>query len=212
MYPAAPGIGWRWAGENEKTALPGERGMELPEKYIKNTKLVPNRTALLEHFPKNAVVAEIGVAEGSYAEKILSITRPRILHLIDAWESERFGEDAMQTVLERFKDPIESGQVVVHRGRSQDVLKTFEDNTFDWVYLDTSHKYGDTLEELELCRRKVKEDGLIAGHDYTAGNVSSALRYGVVEAVNETCVKHDLEMAFLSNEAGRYLSFAIRNI
>ena len=186
--------------------------MELPEKLIKNTKLVPNRMALLEYFPKNAVVAEIGVAEGSYAEKILSITRPLTLHLIDVWESERFGEDAMQTVLKRFKGPIESGQVVIHRGRSQVVLKTFEDNTFDWVYLDTSHKYEDTLEELEVCRRKVKDDGLIAGHDYTAGNVDSRLRYGVVEAVNETCVKHDLEMVYLSNEAGRYLSFALRNI
>ena len=30
--------------------------------------------------------------------------------------------------------------------------------------------------------------------------------------VNETCVKHDLEMVYLSNEAGRYLSFALRNI
>jgi len=186
--------------------------MDLPQRHIANTKLVADRTALLDYFPKNAVVAEIGVAEGAFSEKILAVTEPRQLHLIDVWDSERFGDDAMRTVLDRFADAIAAGRVVVHRGRSQDVLGAFDDGTFDWVYLDTSHTYADTLAELELCRLKVKDDGLIAGHDYAAGNIESGLRYGVVEAVNETCVKHGLELAYLSNETRRYLSFALRKL
>ncbi len=184
--------------------------MELPQRHIENTRLVPDRAHLLEHFPKNAVVAEIGVAEGGFAEKILAITEPKVLHLIDMWQTERFGADALNAFRAKFADKIESGQVVVHRGASVHILSSFDDNTFDWVYLDTSHTYDDTFAELELCRLKVKDDGIIAGHDYAAGNVERGLRYGVVEAVNETCIKHDMELAYLTNESRRYLSFAIR--
>jgi hypothetical protein len=183
--------------------------MELSQRHIENTKLVPNRTVLLEHFPKNAVVAEVGVDEGRYSEKILAIAKPRVLHLIDPWDSKRYGEGKMKVVGDRFKSRIESGQVVVHRGRCADVLKEFNDDYFDWVYLDASHRYRETLEELELCRLKVKRGGLIAGHDYAAGNVDRAIRYGVVEAVNEICDKYDFRLAFLTNEASRHLSFAL---
>ncbi len=34
-------------------------------------------------------------------------------------------------------------------------------------------------------------------------------RHGVVEAVNEFCNKHDWRLAYLTNEARRYLSIAI---
>ena len=183
--------------------------MELNEKHIENTKLVADRARLLEHFPKNAVVAEIGVAEGKYSEKILSVTKPRELHLIDIWDSERFGEKAMQAVRDKFKDPIDSGNISIHRGLSVEVLRGFDDGYFDWVYLDTSHRYQDTLDELECCRVKVRDGGLIAGHDYASGNVESGLRYGVVEAVNEFCNNHDWRLAYRTNEARRYLSFAI---
>ncbi|MBI1986511.1 MAG: class I SAM-dependent methyltransferase, partial [Rhodospirillales bacterium] len=37
-----------------------------------------------------------------------------------------------------------------------------------------------------------------------------AIRYGVVEAVNEICNKYDYRLAFLTNEARRYLSFALQ--
>ena len=183
--------------------------MELNEKHIENTKLIANRAQLLEHFPKNAVVAEIGVAEGKYSEKILSTTKPKELHLIDIWDSERFGETAMLAVRDKFKEPIDAGRVAVHRGHSLEVLQGFEDGYFDWVYLDTSHRYRDTLDELECCWLKVRDGGLIAGHDYASGNIESGLPYGVVEAVNEFCNTHDWRLAYLTNEARRYLSFAI---
>jgi hypothetical protein len=186
--------------------------MELTQRHIENTKLVPNRTILLKHFPKNAVVAEVGVDEGRYSEKILAIAAPRVLHLIDPWESNRYGEGKMKIVGDRFKAHIDSGQVVIHRGHCVDVLRGFADDYFDWVYLDASHRYRETLEELELCRLKVKDGGLIAGHDYTAGNVARAVRYGVVEAVNEICNKYDYRLAYLTNEARRFLSFALQKM
>lgn len=186
--------------------------MELSARHIADITLVANRFVLLERFPKDAVVAEIGVDEGKYSEKILAVAAPRVLHLIDPWESKRYGDGKMKSVTDRFATEIAAGRVAVHRGRGADVLKEFDDGTFDWVYLDASHRYEDTLKELEMCRHKVKPGGLIAGHDYAAGNVDRAIRYGVVEAVNEFCNEHDYRLAYLTNEPGRYLSFALQKM
>ena len=118
----------------------------------------------------------------------------------------------MNYVTKRFQKEIDAGIVFVIRGTSEKELKTFENSYFDWVYIDTSHSYKQTVEELELCRMKVKDGGIIAGHDYCQGNINDALAYGVVQAVNQFCIKYDWEFIYLTHETDRILSFAIKKI
>ena len=80
------------------------------------------------------------------------------------------------------------------------------------MYVDTSHSYKTTFEELERYSKKVKKGGYIAGHDYVIGNWDGLVRYGVIEAVYEFCVKHNWEIAFLTSELNDSPSFAIRRI
>lgn len=160
----------------------------------------------------NGIVAEVGVDEGNYSEEILSITKPKILHLIDTWGSKRFGDDKFNKVQNRFAAEVDQGQVVMQRGISWEELQKLPDSYFDWIYLDTSHTYEDTAKELEVSRRKVKPDGVISGHDYTIGNIKRALPYGVIQAVNEFCINHDWEMIYLSNESSRCLTYALRKM
>jgi hypothetical protein len=188
------------------------RPPKLTPRHIKNLRVVTTRFQLLMLLPSNGIVAEVGVDEGNYSQKILALNKPRKLHLIDSWGSERFGEDKLNKVEGRFKAEVESGQVVINRGISHDELETFADAYFDWVYLDTSHAYQNTVKELEISRSKVKPDGLIAGHDYTTGNIRKPLEYGVIRAVNEFCLKYDWEMIYLTNEPSRYLTYVIRQM
>ena len=118
----------------------------------------------------------------------------------------------MNYVTKRFQKKIDAGIVFVIRGTSEKELKKFENAYFDWVYIDTSHSYKQTVEELELCRMKVKDDGIIAGHDYCQGNINEALAYGVVQAVNQFCIAFDWEFIYLTHETHRILSFAIKKI
>lgn len=67
----------------------------------------------------------------------------------------------------------------------------FEDSFFDWVYIDTDHSYCTTWNELLLCNKKVKPDGLIVGHGFCTGNVVTPVPYGVIEAVNKFCVEYN---------------------
>lgn len=186
--------------------------MELQTKHIANIRVLLNRKQLVQLLPTNAVVAEIGVDEGSFSAKILEFSQPKKLHLIDSWNTERYNIQKQRQVEALFATEIESGQVQIHVQPSEIALKTFPNYYFDWLYIDTSHSYKQTAKELKLARIKVKEGGIIAGHDYTLGNIAKGLEYGVIKAVNEFCVQHNWEMIYLTHESHRYLSYALRAI
>lgn len=186
--------------------------VELSAKHIANLRVMLNRDALLESLPAGAVVAEVGVDHGDFSSRILEITRPARLHLIDAWDSKRYHGGLEHFVRERFAREIGAGCMQLHRGFSTTVLAEFPDGHFDWIYVDTDHSYETTKRELEIARSKMKPNGVIAGHDFVTGNWNSGFRYGVVEAVHEFCLKHDWELIALTHETDRHLSFAIRAI
>lgn len=184
----------------------------LEAKHIANLRVLPDRHRMLDLLPKGAIVAEIGVDEGVFTEQILNRTSPRKLHLIDSWATERFHTGLKLAIEEKFSARIAEGSLAVHRGLSTEVLSTFEDGYFDWVFIDTNHQYGTTRDELALAERKVKAGGIIAGHDYTLGNWVKGLRYGVIEAVREFCVRRDWEFIYQTCEPDGFHSFALRKL
>jgi len=186
--------------------------VRLSQKNINNLKVVINREILLKFLPKNGIVAELGVDRGDFSDEIISLTQPKKLYLIDIWDSERYNIDKMVYVKKRFQKQIDEGIVTIRRNTSEKELKKFENGYFDWVYIDTAHSYQQTVKELELCRLKVKDGGLIAGHDYCQGNINEALAYGVVQAVHQFCIKYDWEFIYLTHETDRNLSFVIKKI
>ena len=184
---------------------------ELTREHTHGCIVLPNRLALLEALPRNAVVAEIGVAKGDFSQSILELAKPSRLHLVDAWQATRYRSD-QDEVQKRFAREMASGQVVVNRGISTEVLPTFEDHYFDWVYIDTNHSYETTAEELRICRKKVKPDGHIAGHDFCTGNVVAPLVYGVIEACFEFCLKDDWKFEYLAFAADGHFSFCLKSL
>ncbi len=185
---------------------------QLQHKHINNLVVLPTRLDMLKQLPKKSIVAEIGVAKGRFSEKILKITEPKILHLIDSWKSKDFGCKARLWVEDKFTDQIKLGTVKLHNGKSVSVLEKFPDKYFDWVYIDTDHTYQTTKNELESCKNKIKDGGIIAGHDYTTRNYRDGRPYGVVEAVNEFCYKFNWQFNFITHETHRHISFAIKEI
>lgn len=184
--------------------------VELKPEHIRNLRVVTNRDAFLQALPKGGVVAEIGVNRGEFSERILTLNTPEQLHLIDAWSTKRYHSGLGLEVESKFAKQIALGEVQVHVGYSTDLLPRFEDDSFDWIYIDTDHSYALTAAELAIARNKVKPGGIIAGHDYVTGNWDGGVRYGVVEAVHEFCVQHGWELILLTHETDRHLSFAIR--
>ena len=204
-----------------RTAFPRSSDESKPEyyyrdpiskEYIYDTELVQNREALLNQLDENKVVAELGVDSGDFSTEILSITQPSELYLVDIWDTDRYNEKKMETVKSRFSEQIKSGQVNVIRQRSEKALQQFEDEFFDWVYIDTTHSYNQTKTELNLAKEKVKNGGIICGHDYSMGTPYKGIRYGVIEAVHEFCNENGYQLRYLSLETGGSRSYALQKI
>ena len=185
--------------------------ISLERKHFTNLKYLLDRYELLTLMPKSAVCAEIGVANGNYSRDILYITEPKKFHLIDAWISNRYNENLMENVMSVFSLQIQEGTVQINRGLSTEVLERFENEYFDWVYLDTDHRYALTKAELLLCNEKVKRGGIISGHDFCMGNWVNGYKYGVIEAVDEFCVTNNWEIIYITSEIENP-SFALRRL
>ena len=184
---------------------------KLERKNFDNLRYALDRQELLSLMPKLGICAEIGVAQGDFTQDIIAINNPGVLHLVDSWGSKRYGEKMMHNVMSRFSTQIETGNVRINRGISTEILSTFEDGYFDWVYIDTVHDYEITRSELEICKDKVKPGGIIAGHDYCMGNWKKGLKYGVIEAVYNFCVENDWEILYITSEI-KNPSFALRRL
>lgn len=179
---------------------------------VENCELLLNRHQLLGKMKKNSVVAEIGVDEGKFSQLIHKKIKPAKFHLIDMWGTDRFHDGKFEAVKSYFEEEIEEGAVEIHKTMSTKAAQEFEDDYFDWIYIDTDHSYETTRDELELYAPKMKPGGVMAGHDYRMGNWVSMYRYGVIEAVHEFCVNHNWELIYLTAEPTESQSFAIRKI
>ena len=184
----------------------------LAKKHMENCELLLDRLEMLSKLKKRGKIAEIGVDQGEFSELILKVTEPDLLHLVDIWDSKRYHEELFKKVTGKFKNLIDLESIQIHRKLSTDAADDFEDDYFDWIYIDTTHSYDTTREELVKYAPKIKHDGIIAGHDYTMGSWHSLNRYGVIEAVHEFCVKYEWELVYLTVEPTENQSFAIRRI
>ena len=158
--------------------------------------------------PPNCVCAEVGVASGVFSAFILEHLSPSQLFLIDPWgigsadanapvthylnglATAYSNERDLKGVRERFKKQIQEGSVVLKRGFSYDVVESFPDDFFDFIYIDACHIYESVKADLEMFLPKLKDTGLMCGHDYI-----NVRKWGVIEAVEEYKSLHGLSWA-----------------
>lgn len=182
-------------------------------KHIAGCELLLSREDLLERMPKGLTCAEVGVAQGDFSRQIIDRMCPAQLYLIDAWQEAdgRYGHARRQVETE-LRAEIASGQVALRPGWSWDELEKLADASLDWVYIDAAHDYDSVRRDLAAANGKVRAGGWICGHDYTLWSSKGINRWGVVEAVNEFCRQYGWRFAFLTHEAHRHVSFALRRI
>ena len=152
------------------------------------------RKAMLKTLPKDAICAEIGGWRGEVSEHILAITTPKKLHLIDPWMFQpKFGgnwyggqiaknqkdmDDIYELVHNKFRN-----SAVIHREYSDIAFNHFDNEYFDWIYIDGNHNYAYIMKDLALYYPKIKSGGYITGDDYDMPDVR--------RAVEEFCIKHN---------------------
>ena len=173
----------------------------LPHSMIMKLRPASKRRFLLEKMPKNSICTEIGVYEGDFSQQILKTVKPKKLFLIDPWDEENHeegqGEKRYQKVLDKFQSEIKNGTVVVYRAVSHDVIEKFDNDFFDWIYLDGGHTYDNIMEQFSEYLPKVKLHGFVTGDDY--GRDDENHRKNVTRAVDEFISKGLTETDTIKN-------------
>lgn len=175
----------------------------LEPRHVDGCKAILDRISLLEQMPKNAIVAEIGVDRGRFAERIYEVTQPQKLHLIDIFQFD-YQLESVKSILGK-KENIEINQV-----NSVEAGNLFDNEYFDWVYIDTDHTYETTKAELNAFADKIKPGGFISGHDYFQVGISNGFSYGVMSAVHEFVVINDWKLYAVTLEPLENQSFVIQ--
>ena len=173
------------------------------------------RNRLLERMPKGGVCVEIGVWTGDFSARILEVTEPRLLHLVDPWRyeaSEAYAgawyaggraknqadmDDVHAGVIERFAKEIGDGRIAVHRAPSVDAAARFDDGSLDWIYVDGNHFYEFVKLDLAVWGPKIRSGGFMAGDDYGSGGWWKG---GVKQAVDEFCAGNGVGLSLIGRQ------------
>tara|TARA_R110000803_G_scaffold27700_1_gene64585 strand:+ start:845 stop:1366 length:522 start_codon:yes stop_codon:yes gene_type:complete len=136
-------------------------------------------------------VAEIGVEYGGFTSSYYNDDID--IHLIDMWEtegndyyfSERKGqvERGYQKILQLYGD---KNNVTIVKSKSDKASELYDDEYFDYIYIDADHSYEGVKKDIQLWYPKVKKGGIMAGHDFDPNPLDKNFeKYGVKKAVKE---------------------------
>jgi hypothetical protein len=164
-----------------------EPSRPLPAELIRDCRFCASRVALLDELPHGGVVAELGTYKGDFARQIVVRTRPRELHLIDI-DYSQFDPSGLAVP-----------QVTRHRGLAHEVITSFPDGTFDWVYIDADHSYTGALTDARAAAPKVKPGGFMVFNDFAHADPHGG-RYGVHRAVVDFAIESGWPFRFFAYE------------
>jgi hypothetical protein len=178
---------------------------------------------LKKFLPKNPVTLEIGVDMGSFSEMLFETVQPSEMHLLDPWETNHLGArykknhmanmptaysniQSLQNIRDKYREEIKEGRVFTHQGYSFGLYKEFKDSYFDLVYIDGCHLYESVKNDIKNFLPKIKNGGLLSGHDYITKEVvfeqenkeyTNDLGFGIMQAVDEFLLENEQYEMFL---------------
>ena len=117
--------------------------------------------------------AEIGSFKGEFAKEIVENWGGN-LFMVDVWRGlgDEYKDASNHNIhTNAYAEAMKSiegheDRAVMVRGSSQVVSEMFEDDCFDFVYIDANHAYDFVIQDIELWYPKVKKGGYLLGHDY----------------------------------------------
>jgi Methyltransferase domain len=175
---------------------------------------VRSRMFMLRFIPPNSVGAELGVFTGLFSSHLAKHRNAARITFVDPWWTlfgEHYPDWGAYTDFGRLKTraayAASERRVLQHQmpnrfvevTSSQDWLAGQPDESLDWVYLDSTHSYEGTKQELALLERKLKDRGLILGDDWQ--DDEGHPHHGVCVAVNEFLRHSDFKVIVCGRKA-----------
>ncbi len=150
-------------------------------------------------------ICELGVAKGDSLWPLICYAYPKYALAIDVWDEEAmsyFSQERhdnnyarVQQIFSKVKEWAGTDMDIV-KGDHSILVDNYEDESFDYIYIDSDHRYEQTVRDIAQWWPKVKKGGILAGHDYNARNKE----YGVIQAVDEFVKDNNLEYFHVTSE------------
>ncbi len=139
------------------------------------------RAYILEQLNKNSKIVEVGVWKGDFSKQIWNISSPNLLVLVDSWKfdekvrgcapqvsgeeplNQNFFDQAKKDTYDKFEN-IQNVNILDLN--SLEASSKYEDNFFDYIYIDAEHTYKAVTKDLEVWYPKLKKNGTLFGDDY----------------------------------------------
>lgn len=140
---------------------------------------------LRHHFNKKQIkVAELGILHGEGIPLFLNNLNIEEYHGIDLFSNYEENKDGSYDLMKNQGDSIYNGlknkyksdkRVNIHKGWTHEIVKNFENDYFDLVFIDAGHEYPQVSKDIELWYPKVKKGGIFSGDDYFYPPVSKSV-------------------------------------
>lgn len=165
----------------------GEDWFTYPNLYRRFVEILPDESTIVE------VGSWKGKSTAYLAVEIINSGKKIQLHSVDTWDGS--GEHTTDpyvrtnTLYQLFManmSPVMSVVKPIHK-RSVDAANDYADNSLDIVFIDACHDYSCVKEDIQAWFPKVKQGGIISGHDY------GPAWQGVIRAVNEMFSPNQIE-------------------
>lgn len=163
------------------------------------------RRWILNHVPAGGVGVEVGVFRGHFSALICKSLRPRKLYLIDPWTKigATFGWGKEYTNFDTLTTEVARNEAVARVAQFpetevviiEDIYPTCSaqiTEALDFAYLDASHKYKPTLNELIHLNDQMAPGGVIMGDDWAPD--PNHQHHGVFLAIQEFTRKSDWDI------------------
>jgi predicted O-methyltransferase YrrM len=131
---------------------------------------------LLEFYQANKEwkVIEIGSYAGASAELISNYVGE--ITCCDIWEQYIMPLSRATKVYEEFLLTKERNKNIIEiKKQSSKLANEYADDFFDMVYIDADHSYKSVKTDISSWFKKVKQGGIICGHDYYMEEVKKAV-------------------------------------
>ena len=127
------------------------------------------------HGGNAAKIAEIGVCCGRNAKTMLDAKQNLEAVLVDNYMmASNIPNEGDKKEMLLLLEPY-MGRIKFYNTTSVEAAKIFPNNYFDYVYIDACHEYEFVRDDLEAWYPKVKEGGMLAGHDFWYPPVAKAV-------------------------------------
>jgi len=147
--------------------------------------------------------AEIGVDKGYFSSVLLKANPKLRMWCIDAWTAyegyrDYVNQDRISRHYAEAKKGLAKYNAHIIKDFSMNVVKTFRDNSLDFVYLDGNHDFQNVINDIAEWGKKVRVGGILAGHDYTGTRKSFECR--VKYAVDAWAYAYNIRPYFMTTD------------